>query len=59
MKQENIYQKIDKIVDIILNLYPAAKLFGVKGKIMSRVHKVPEPTLKHLISRIKNILEEE
>lgn len=52
----DIYKKVEKIVDIILSVYPMFKLF--KNKIIKNIKKVPESTLKRMISKIKKVLEE-
>jgi hypothetical protein len=53
----DIYKKVEKIVDIILSVYPMARLF--KNKIMKKIQKVPASTLKRIISEIKKVLEKE
>lgn len=52
-----VYEKIEKIIDIVLNVYPMAKLF--KNKIMKKAKEIPESTLRRVISEIKNVLGEE
>ena len=51
-----IYEKIKKIIDIVLDVYPMGRLF--KNKIMNKVQKIPEPVLKRILSEMKNVLEE-
>jgi len=52
-----VYEKIEKIIDIVLNVYPRGRLF--KNKIMNNVQKISEPTLRRILSEMKNVLEEE
>lgn len=52
-----IYEKIEKIIDIVLDVYPMGRLF--KNKIMNKVQKISEPRLKRILSEMKDVLEEE
>lgn len=55
-KRIDVYKKIEEIVNIIIGIYPMARLF--KDKIMAKIKKVPESTLENILFEIKIVLDE-
>jgi predicted house-cleaning noncanonical NTP pyrophosphatase (MazG superfamily) len=51
----NVYEKIEKIIEAVARIFPAAGTF--KERIMNAVRKQSEAALNSLLAEIKEIVE--